>query len=201
MHDSGTSNASVTLPSSSEYSATVDYVEAKTQMAEALGFTSPMWSIGSDKDSSAGDSAHQTTMCQQQQQQLSRCEELSSRKGKVTLDMDSAHQCNSKQARNLQTAPRPSAEPPLSPIDMSDRERTKLEEKRSRNRIAQANCRKRQLDLISRLQKEVKALEKQKTGLESEVNDLLERLSQETLTRFLLERQIWFYLTRHWHAC
>ncbi|KAL1418127.1 hypothetical protein MTO96_026145 [Rhipicephalus appendiculatus] len=128
-HDSGTWNVSLTLPSSSKYSAMVDDVKLKTQMAAALGSTSPLWSVGSDEDSSGRDCEHQMMMHQPQQQQLSRCEELCSLTGTVTLDTDSEHQWNSKQARNPQSQPRPTAGLPLSPIDMRDRERAKLREK------------------------------------------------------------------------
>ncbi|KAL1486984.1 hypothetical protein MTO96_031134 [Rhipicephalus appendiculatus] len=143
-------------------------------MAAARGSTSPLWSVGSDEDSSGGDSEHQRTMYQPQQQQLSRCEELCSLMGTVTLDTDSEHQWNSKQARYPQSQPRPTAGLPLSPIDMRDRERAKLREKRLRNRIVK--CGRRYLDLISMLQKKLDALEKEKIMLENEVNHLHDEL-------------------------
>ncbi|KAL1418125.1 hypothetical protein MTO96_026143 [Rhipicephalus appendiculatus] len=154
----------------------VDAVKLKAQTVAALGSTSPLRSVGPDEDSSGGDSEHQRMMYQQQQQQLSRCEELCSLMGTVTLDTDSEHQWNSKQARNPQSLPRPTAGPPLSPIDMRDRERARFREKSLRNRILKVKWRRRHLDIISRLRKKVGALKKENTMLECAVNHLHDEL-------------------------
>ncbi|KAL1418126.1 hypothetical protein MTO96_026144 [Rhipicephalus appendiculatus] len=96
--------------------------------------------------------------------------------GTVTLDTDSEHQWSSKQARNPQSLPRPTAGLPLSPIDMRDRERAKIREKWLGNRILKAKWRRRHLELFSRLQMKVGALKKEKTMLEYPVNHLHDEL-------------------------
>lgn len=83
-----------------------------------------------------------------------------------------------------QTVPRLGATPPLSPIDMRDQERIKLERKRLRNRIAASKCRKRKLERISRLEQKVHDLKTENTQLGVEVNALREqvcRLKQEVM--------------------
>merc|ERR1719369_1461682 len=47
-----------------------------------------------------------------------------------------------------QTVPSMAGSPPMSPIDMDDQERIKLERKRLRNRIAASKCRRRKLERI-----------------------------------------------------
>nr|XP_033780105.1 transcription factor jun-B [Geotrypetes seraphini] len=59
----------------------------------------------------------------------------------------------------------PEASPPLSPIDMEDQERIKVERKRLRNRLAATKCRKRKLERIARLEDKVKALKAENAGL------------------------------------
>lgn len=83
-----------------------------------------------------------------------------------------------------QTVPRLGATPPLSPIDMRDQERIKLERKRLRNRIAASKCRKRKLERISRLEEKVHALKTENTELGSVVSTLRDqvcRLKQEVM--------------------
>ncbi|KAL1418124.1 hypothetical protein MTO96_036523 [Rhipicephalus appendiculatus] len=113
-----------------------------------------------------------------------------SRKWTVTLDLDNAGslQHNSEQARMMHTVPRPGAEPPLSPMDMREGVRTKLEKKRYRNRIAQAKCRKRKIDRITFLQLEVRKLEMEKAMMESMVNFLRYQVS-------LLRQQVETHVT------
>ncbi|KAH7971326.1 hypothetical protein HPB49_021825 [Dermacentor silvarum] len=84
-----------------------------------------------------------------------------------------------------QTVPRLGATPPLSPIDMRDQERIKLERKRLRNRIAASKCRKRKLERISRLEEKVNALKSENAELGSMVSllrDQVCRLKQEVMT-------------------
>ncbi|KAH6941060.1 hypothetical protein HPB50_012822 [Hyalomma asiaticum] len=84
-----------------------------------------------------------------------------------------------------QTVPRLGATPPLSPIDMRDQERIKLERKRLRNRIAASKCRKRKLERISRLEEKVHALKTENNELGSMVSllrDQVCRLKQEVMT-------------------
>ncbi|KAL1418128.1 hypothetical protein MTO96_026146 [Rhipicephalus appendiculatus] len=171
MHYSSTSNASLVPPSSSEHSVMVDHAKLTTDRVPAQGSTSPPRSADFDVNSTGEDSARATmNRPPQPQHEQVRCDELSPRKRTMTLDMDSAHQCNSKQARNQQSVSGPVAEPPLSPVDVCDRKRTKLEEKRRRNRTAQAKSRQRKLDLISRLQKKVGVLQEKVDVLEEEAD-------------------------------
>ncbi|KAK8761978.1 hypothetical protein V5799_026754 [Amblyomma americanum] len=83
-----------------------------------------------------------------------------------------------------QTVPRLGATPPLSPIDMRDQERIKLERKRLRNRIAASKCRKRKLERISRLEQKVHELKTENSQLAAEVSSMRDhvcRLKQEVL--------------------
>lgn len=48
--------------------------------------------------------------------------------------------------------------PPISPIDMGEQKKIKLERKRQRNRVAASKCRKRKLERISKLEDKVKQL-------------------------------------------
>ncbi|KAI1292517.1 Transcription factor AP-1 [Halotydeus destructor] len=60
--------------------------------------------------------------------------------------------------------------PPMSPIDMADQERIKLERKRLRNRIAATKCRKNKLEKISQLEGKVKELRDENSELLKKVN-------------------------------
>lgn len=55
--------------------------------------------------------------------------------------------------------------PPVSPIDMENQERIKLERKRMRNRVAASKCRKRKLERISKLEDKVKNLKNENAEL------------------------------------
>lgn len=55
--------------------------------------------------------------------------------------------------------------PPVSPIDMENQERIKLERKRMRNRVAASKCRKRKLERISKLEDKVKNLKSENAEL------------------------------------
>ncbi|KAH7935080.1 hypothetical protein HPB52_003684 [Rhipicephalus sanguineus] len=156
---------------------TGDYVKDKTQMVPAVDDTPPVWYISSDEDSSCGDSAPPTTMPEVPRKQ-SRHEEFSLRKRTVALDYDNGrpYQHYSKQARMLQKVPRPADEHPLSSINMLDREKTKIEEKRRRNRIAQKKCRQRQIDYNLQLQVRVRELKTEIAWMKSTASPLLHRL-------------------------
>lgn len=58
-----------------------------------------------------------------------------------------------------------SSSPPMSPIDMEDQERIKLERKRQRNRIAASKCRRRKLERIAKLEDKVKILKNDNSEL------------------------------------
>lgn len=66
----------------------------------------------------------------------------------------------------------PSSSPPMSPIDMEDQERIKLERKRQRNRVAASKCRKRKLERISKLEDKVKILKGENAELSSVIVDI-----------------------------
>lgn len=66
-------------------------------------------------------------------------------------------------------------EPPMSPIDMEDQERIKLERKRQRNRIAASKCRRRKLERIARLEDKVKQLK----GENGELATVVVKLRQQ----------------------
>lgn len=68
--------------------------------------------------------------------------------------------------------------PPVSPIDMVNQERIKLERKRLRNRVAASKCRKRKLERISKLEDKVKDLKTQNTELCSIVFNLKQHVIQ-----------------------
>ncbi|XP_017884053.1 transcription factor AP-1 [Ceratina calcarata] len=75
-----------------------------------------------------------------------------------------------------QTVPSVSSSPPMSPIDMENQERIKLERKRQRNRVAASKCRRRKLERISRLEDKVKLLKGENTELSAVVNRLKEHV-------------------------
>nr|BAN20288.1 jun [Riptortus pedestris] len=68
--------------------------------------------------------------------------------------------------------------PPVSPIDMENQERIKLERKRQRNRIAASKCRRRKLERISLLEDKVKNLKGENAELTQVVNRLKEQVYQ-----------------------
>lgn len=77
-----------------------------------------------------------------------------------------------------QTVPSVSSSPPMSPIDMENQEKIKLERKRQRNRVAASKCRRRKLERISRLEDKVKLLKGENTDLSAVVNRLREHVSK-----------------------
>lgn len=74
-----------------------------------------------------------------------------------------------------QTVPQSS---PVSPIDMANQERIKLERKRLRNRVAASKCRKRKLERISKLEDKVKDLKTHNNDLHSIVLGLKHQVIQ-----------------------
>ena len=63
----------------------------------------------------------------------------------------------------------------MSPIDMEDQERIKLERKRQRNRVAASKCRRRKLERIARLEDKVKILK----GENNELATVVVKLKQQ----------------------
>ena len=77
--------------------------------------------------------------------------------------------------------------PPLSPIDMENQEKIKLERKRLRNRIAASKCRKRKLERISKLEDKVNGLKNENLDLQTLANKLKEQvysLKEEVMDHF-----------------
>lgn len=70
----------------------------------------------------------------------------------------------------------PTGSPPLSPINMENQERIKLERKRLRNRIAASKCRKRKLERIGRLEEKVCGLKGENGDLQAVVNRLRDQV-------------------------
>uniref|UniRef100_A0A1L8DH85 Putative transcriptional activator of the jun family n=1 Tax=Nyssomyia neivai TaxID=330878 RepID=A0A1L8DH85_9DIPT len=68
--------------------------------------------------------------------------------------------------------------PSLSPIDMENQEKIKLERKRQRNRVAASKCRKRKLERISKLEDKVKCLKGENSELTGVVYNLKEHVMQ-----------------------
>ncbi|XP_014237756.1 transcription factor jun-D [Trichogramma pretiosum] len=77
-----------------------------------------------------------------------------------------------------QTVPSVNSSPPVSPIDMENQERIKLERKRQRNRVAASKCRKRKLERISKLEERVKVLKGENTELSAALLKLRETVSK-----------------------
>jgi len=74
--------------------------------------------------------------------------------------------------------------PPLSPINMENQERIKLERKRARNRVAARKCRTRKLERISRLEDRVSDLKDVNLDLSDRANQLRDevcRLKQQIM--------------------
>lgn len=74
--------------------------------------------------------------------------------------------------------------PPISPVNMEDQERIKVERKRSRNRVAARKCRYRKLERISKLEDRVKELTGQKNELAhnaAQLRDQVARLKQQIM--------------------
>ncbi|XP_076346228.1 transcription factor Jun-like [Tachypleus tridentatus] len=75
-----------------------------------------------------------------------------------------------------QTVPSIGQSPPMSPIDMKDQERIKLERKRLRNRIAASKCRRRKLERIARLEEKVAQLKTENSELGVVVSKLRDQV-------------------------
>lgn len=65
----------------------------------------------------------------------------------------------------------------MSPVDMEQQERIKLERKRQRNRLAASKCRSRKLERISKLEDKVKQLKSENADLTSMMNQMKETVS------------------------
>lgn len=74
-----------------------------------------------------------------------------------------------------QTVPSLGSSPPLSPINMENQEKIKLERKRMRNRVAASKCRRRKLERIARLEDKVKLLK----GENNELGQIVVKLKEE----------------------
>ncbi|XP_076335550.1 transcription factor Jun-like [Tachypleus tridentatus] len=66
---------------------------------------------------------------------------------------------------------------PISPVDMQDQERIKLERKRYRNRIAASKCRQRKLERIAKLENKVSFMKGENGKLSVVVNKLREQVA------------------------
>ncbi|GAB6026324.1 hypothetical protein CHUAL_012530 [Chamberlinius hualienensis] len=78
----------------------------------------------------------------------------------------------------LQTVPsRGLGSPPMSPINLADQERIKLERKRLRNRMAATKCRKMKLERISKLESKVNELKSTNDELSDFVSQLKDKIT------------------------
>ncbi|XP_075062751.1 transcription factor JunB [Mixophyes fleayi] len=73
---------------------------------------------------------------------------------------------------------RDSTPAPLSPINMEEQEKIKVERKRLRNRLAATKCRKRKLERIARLEDKVRELKSENNGLSGTAGALREQVEQ-----------------------
>lgn len=73
---------------------------------------------------------------------------------------------------------RDSTPAPLSPINMEEQEKIKVERKRLRNRLAATKCRKRKLERIARLEEKVRELKSENNGLSGTAGMLREQVEQ-----------------------
>ncbi|XP_037291138.2 transcription factor Jun-like [Rhipicephalus microplus] len=169
--NASTSNASSSPPPCSEHCVTGDHVKGKTQAA--VRTAPPLCYIISDEDSSSSVGAQRMAM-HEAPQELSRCEASSLSMRIMSLDMNNAgpHQHNSEQARMTHAVSRPHAVAPLSQIDIRNGKGAKLEDKKCRNRIAQARCRQRKIDRVTFLQGKVRKLKLETAALKSTANSV-----------------------------
>lgn len=72
----------------------------------------------------------------------------------------------------------PASPPQLTPIDLENQEKIKLERKRQRNRVAASKCRKRKLERISKLEDKVKHLKGENAELSLVLKNLKEHVFQ-----------------------
>ncbi|XP_075711601.1 transcription factor JunB [Rhinoderma darwinii] len=73
---------------------------------------------------------------------------------------------------------RDSTPAPMSPINMEEQEKIKVERKRLRNRLAATKCRKRKLERIARLEDKVRELKTENNGLSGTAGALREQVEQ-----------------------
>ncbi|XP_066449784.1 transcription factor JunB [Eleutherodactylus coqui] len=73
---------------------------------------------------------------------------------------------------------RDSTPTPMSPINMEEQEKIKVERKRLRNRLAATKCRKRKLERIARLEDKVRELKSENCGLSGTAGALREQVEQ-----------------------
>ncbi|KAM5170161.1 transcription factor JunB [Mantella aurantiaca] len=73
---------------------------------------------------------------------------------------------------------RDSTPAPLSPINMEEQEKIKVERKRLRNRLAATKCRKRKLERIARLEDKVRELKSENNGLSGTAGMLRDQVEQ-----------------------
>ncbi|XP_047361266.1 transcription factor Jun-like isoform X1 [Vespa velutina] len=103
-----------------------------------------------------------------------------------------------------QTVPSVSSSPPMSPIDMENQERIKLERKRQRNRVAASKCRRRKLERISRLEDKVKVLKGENSELSAVVHKLREhvcRLKEQKLQEGSSSSYVRNGVPLHYNCC
>ncbi|KAM4748383.1 transcription factor JunB [Rhinophrynus dorsalis] len=81
-------------------------------------------------------------------------------------------------AGGVRTDSREGSPSPLSPINMEEQERIKVERKRLRNRLAATKCRKRKLERIARLEDKVRELKNENSGLSGTAGALREQVEQ-----------------------
>lgn len=74
-----------------------------------------------------------------------------------------------------QTVPSMANSPPMSPINMENQEKIKLERKRQRNRLAASKCRKRKLERIAKLEDKVRHMK----GENSELSNVVTKLKDQ----------------------
>ncbi|XP_055838773.1 transcription factor Jra [Episyrphus balteatus] len=72
----------------------------------------------------------------------------------------------------------PPSPPQLTPIDLENQEKIKLERKRQRNRVAASKCRKRKLERISKLEDKVKELKGENADLALVLKNLKDHVFQ-----------------------
>lgn len=114
------------------------------------------------------------TVVSQQQQELM---DLSRTSSPALMQPQQNHQRVLQLKEEPQTVPCYNT-PPISPINMGDQERIKVERKRSRNRVAARKCRYRKLERISRLEERVQELTGQKNDLASSATQLREQVAR-----------------------
>uniref|UniRef100_A0A8C5WE37 Transcription factor JunB n=1 Tax=Leptobrachium leishanense TaxID=445787 RepID=A0A8C5WE37_9ANUR len=81
-------------------------------------------------------------------------------------------------AGGVRSDSRDSTPAPMSPINMEEQEKIKVERKRLRNRLAATKCRKRKLERIARLEDKVRDLKSENNGLSGTAGALREQVEQ-----------------------